>query len=187
HSMLSQVQAPVTYLSTHMRAPGMWQLLAQAHATLPQLNEHLTELFELEADDAVSALELALAIHERGIDRLHAHFGSVATAVARVAALLTGAQYSFTAHAKDIFHESVDPQAMRHRLADASSVVTVSDYNVDYLQRTYGAAADRVARIYNGLDLHRFSYAAPQERPRVVLGVGRLVEKKGFVEHIEAT
>jgi colanic acid/amylovoran biosynthesis glycosyltransferase len=39
----------------------------------------------------------------RGISHLHAHFGTVATTVARLAAALAGIGYSFTAHAKDIY------------------------------------------------------------------------------------
>jgi hypothetical protein len=42
---------------------------------------------------------------------------------------------------------------MRRKLSDAAKVITVSDYNLEYLQQTYGAAAARVQRIYNGLDL----------------------------------
>src|SRR5699024_11535278 len=121
----------------------------------------LGDLLELEADDAVAALELAMTVQEHGLVHLHAHFASVATAVARVAAAITGIGYSFTAHAKDIFHESVDPVALERRLADATSVVTVSDYNLAHLQRTFGGAADRVHRVYNGLDLSRFGYRAP--------------------------
>ncbi|WP_277050747.1 glycosyltransferase [Ruania albidiflava] len=186
HETLSQVRAPVSYLSRHVRAQGLWERLQRAHQVFPGLATHLGDLLELEADDAVAALELAMTVQERGLVQLHAHFASVATAVARVAAAITGIGYSFTAHAKDIFHESVDPVALERRLADATSVVTVSDYNLAHLQRTFGAAADRVHRIYNGLDLSRFDYRPPAGRDRVVVGVGRLVEKKGFGHLLDA-
>ncbi|HLS63606.1 MAG TPA: colanic acid biosynthesis glycosyltransferase WcaL, partial [Ruania sp.] len=130
HETLSQVRAPVSYLSRHVRAQGLWERLERAHQVFPGLTTHLGDLLELEADDAVSALELAMLVQERGLVHLHAHFASVATAVARVAAAIAGIEYSFTAHAKDIFHESVDPVALRRRLADARCVVTVSDYNL---------------------------------------------------------
>lgn len=130
HETLSQVRASVTYLSTHVRAQGLWERLREAQPALPELRRRLPDLLELEADDAVSAIELAMLIRERGITRLHAHIGSVATAVARAAASISGIEYSFTAHAKDIFHESVEPDALRQRIADACRVVTVSDYNV---------------------------------------------------------
>jgi colanic acid/amylovoran biosynthesis glycosyltransferase len=43
-----------------------------------------------------------------------------------------------------------------------------------------------VRRVYNGLDLDRFPYRDPRERPPRVVGIGRLVEKKGFGVLVEA-
>ena len=39
-----------------------------------------------------------------------------------MAARITGTEYSFTAHAKDIFHESVDQDALDAKLRDAAAV-----------------------------------------------------------------
>jgi len=186
HESLAEVRASVTYLQSEAKPHEAWQLLGQGVAELPGLREHLADLFTLPQRDAAGAVQLALEVRRRGLDHLHAHFGSIATDVARVSAGLAGIGYSFTAHAKDIFHSSVDPAALRTKLADASGVVTVSDYNHRYLQTTYGAAADRVVRIYNGLDLDRFRFASPEDRPPVVVGVGRLVEKKGFTHLVDA-
>jgi glycosyltransferase involved in cell wall biosynthesis len=65
-------------------------------------------------------------------------------------------------------------------------VVTVSDFNLEYLCRTYGHAARRVRRLYNGLDLERFPFREPRDRPARIVAVGRLVEKKGFAILLEA-
>jgi colanic acid/amylovoran biosynthesis glycosyltransferase len=186
HESLAEVRAAVTYLATDAKPLDAWELLREGRAQLPQLGEHLADLLALPHRDAVGAVQLALEVRRRGIGHLHAHFGSIATDVARVSARLAGVGYSFTAHAKDIFHSSVDPDALRAKLADASSVVTVSDYNRGFLQTTYGDAADHVVRIYNGLDLERFGFSSPKDRPAVVVGVGRLVEKKGFIHLIDA-
>jgi glycosyltransferase involved in cell wall biosynthesis len=91
-----------------------------------------------------------------------------------------------TAHAKDIFHESVRPEDLRRKLQDAAATVTISDYNLDYLRDTYGPAAEGVRRIYNGLELERFPYKEPRGRVPEIVAVGRLVEKKGFADLIEA-
>jgi colanic acid/amylovoran biosynthesis glycosyltransferase len=128
----------------------------------------------------VQAVRLAELVRERGIGHLHAHFASVATTVARLASLLSGVPYSFTAHAKDIYHESVDAEDLRRKLADAHHVVTVSDYNLAHLRETYGPDADRVQRVYNGLDLSDAAWSDPVGRAPLVVAVGRLVEKKGF-------
>ena len=45
---------------------------------------------------------------------------------------------------------------------------------------TFGADRAKVDRVYNGLDLGQFRYQAPKDRPATILGVGRLVEKKGI-------
>jgi len=99
---------------------------------------------------------------------------------------MAGITYSFTAHAKDIFHESVDREHLRRKLEDAATVVTVSNFNLKYLCRKYPGAAGHLVHIDNGLDLDQFVYSDPDERQALVLGVGRLVEKKGFEYLVEA-
>jgi colanic acid/amylovoran biosynthesis glycosyltransferase len=62
--------------------------------------------------------------------------------------------------------------------------VTVSDFNVTHLR---GAApAARVQRVYNGLHLERFPFSAPADRAARILAVGRLIEKKGFGDLVDA-
>jgi len=131
-------------------------------------------------------MQLACHVRQLGIEHLHAHFATIATTTARIAAAMAGITYSFTAHAKDIFHESVDPQVLRAKLADAAAVITVSEYNVQYLRANYGAAADRVVHIDNGLDLTEFPYSQPVDRSPLIFAVGRLIEKKGFTHLISA-
>lgn len=187
HGSLADVRAPVTYLNHRgMRAADLWALLRQATSRFARMPEVLDQFAAEDASDAAQALELATLVDDAGLTHLHAHFGSVATTVARLASLLTGVPYTFTAHAKDIFHEEVDGDDLRRKLVDAASCVTVSDFNVAHLRATQGAAADRVVRIYNGLDLHRFPYARPDERDQAIVSVGRLVEKKGFTDLVAA-
>lgn len=75
---------------------------------------------------------------------------------------------------------------LQRHLRDAAQVITVSDYNVAYLQEQYGEDAAYVHRIYNGLDLAHFPYRAPTLRPRRIVAVGRLVKKKGFADLVTA-
>jgi colanic acid/amylovoran biosynthesis glycosyltransferase len=180
HAALAQLRAPVTYLPTTSSASEAWRQLRTARSSRQAITAHLDELLAAEAGDAVQAVRLAELVRERGLTHLHAHFASVATTVARLASLLSGVPYSFTAHAKDIYHESVEPEDLRRKLADAHHVVTVSDYNLAHLRETYGADADRVHRVYNGLDLREAAWSDPADRAPLVVAVGRLVEKKGF-------
>jgi colanic acid/amylovoran biosynthesis glycosyltransferase len=186
HESLAEVRAPVAYMPNQVKPQELWDLLGEGLDALPRLSVNLPDVLALPVTDAAGAVQLAMMVRRLGITHLHSHFGSVATDVARVAARLSGVDYSFTAHAKDIFHSGVDPQSLRRKLAEASVVVTVSDYNLRYLQTTYGAAAHRVVRVYNGLDLDRFPFTSPARRARVVVGVGRLVEKKGFSHLLDA-
>lgn len=187
HETLAHVRAPVTYLpAAGVKAADFWAAIEGAGTELPGLWASLEKARGESTRDVYQALVLARAVRARGITHLHAHFGSVATTVARLASHFARVPYSFTAHAKDIFHESVRPDDMRRKLSDAAAVITVSDYNLRYLQGRYGLAAARVRRIYNGLDLQRFPYTPPTERPRLIVAVGRLVEKKGFADLVDA-
>lgn len=186
HEALAEVRAPVHYLSHgSVRGADLWERLREAGTRWSRLTDHLPDLLALEVEDAIQALELAVLVQERGIEHLHAHFASVATTVARVAAAVAGVTYSFTAHAKDIFHEGVDPADLEAKLADAHHVVTVSDYNLRHLRTLFPLATSRLHRVYNGLDLVRFT-PVPATRRAGVVAVGRLVEKKGFDVLVDA-
>ena len=162
-----------------------WQLLTKAHATLPAFDANAALAENHSAATIGQAAVLALKIHERGIRHLHAHFGTQAATIARLAARFAGVTYSITAHAKDIYHEYSEPVNLARKIADAAFTITVSDYNLAHLREQYPAEAP-VYRIYNGLDLEQFPYHAPENRPPHLLAVGRLVEKKGFPDLIDA-
>lgn len=122
-----------------------------------------------------------------GLDLLHAHFASGSASVARYASLLSGIPFSFTAHAKDIYANDVDVGRLRRLLSESRLVVTVSDANRDYLRSLRPDA--RIRRVYNGVDLGCFPLrdGPPRDgRPPLVLHVGRLVEKKGLSDLLEA-
>ncbi len=182
HPDLGEVCAPVTYLpSAGIKAADLWVALRGTEGAA----ELLDDPDAVDPRDALQAALLAREVRARGIDHLHAHFASAAGVVARLAARIAGVTYSLTAHAKDIFHEDVDRDGLARRLADARAVVTVSDFNVDHLRELAPAAARGVHRVYNGLDLRRFAFADGR-RSREIVAVGRLIEKKGFGDLVEA-
>jgi glycosyltransferase involved in cell wall biosynthesis len=121
------------------------------------------------------------------VDAMHAHFASSAARVAYYVNQLIGVPYSFTAHAKDIFHQEVKPDSLREKIANARFVVTVSDFNRGYLQDLMNGRPGDIRRLYNGIDLTRFRPDPDVRRePNLILSVGRLVEKKGFDDLIRA-
>lgn len=186
HAALAKVQSPVFQIA---RAGSKATLVLDE---LREHGQHLPQLWDVvqnsgaNAEDLLQAARLSRAIVDRGIVHLHAHFGTVATVVARLASKITGVSYSFTAHAKDIFHEIVEENVLRKKLADAAGVITVSQFNVAYLKEKYSNAADTVKLIYNGLDLDEFRFETEGDRPPLILAVGRLVEKKGFSYLLDA-
>lgn len=198
HSELAKVKAPVIYLPRTSNASKMWSQLAEAaqHDDGPQQQPALSagiarampELLQNDYDDAVQSVLLAQAAREHGVTHLHAHLATVATTVARLAGQISGLPYSFTAHAKDIFHEDIDETALEKKLADAHHAITISEYNFADLRRRFPAASSQLHLVRNGLNLDRFPYEPQRSSgpiPRI-LAVGRLVEKKGFSVLIDA-
>ncbi|MGF1488541.1 MAG: glycosyltransferase [Prochloraceae cyanobacterium] len=197
--IIAKVRSPVNYLylptetwmpealaSQALKGTILWATLQEANQILTDFGTILETARGEEVRNVYQAVLLALLVKRKGITNLHAHFGTMATTVTRLAANFAGVPYTFTAHAKDIFHETVQPEDLRRKLNDAAAVVTVSDYNLNYLRQKYGLAAERVHRIYNGLDLKRFPYIAPEKRQMRIVSVGRLIEKKGFADLIAA-
>ena len=185
--LLARVRAPVRYLPSEGRRPAdFWAALQEARQLMPAAWTALDAARGEAAGEVHQALVLAVEVRRRGIQHLHAHFATSAATVARLAARMAGVPFTFTAHAKDIYHEDVRPDDLHRKLTEAAAVVTVSDFNLAYLRDTYGPAAAGVRRVYNGLDLDRFPYRDPRARPPRVVAVGRLVEKKGFDVLVEA-
>lgn len=195
HPELARVQAPVIHIGRPSSSTRLWTALAQGAAD-PQLaqgmSEVLPELLQHGHDDAVQAVEVARQARAHGVTHLHAHFASVATTVARLAGRMAGLPYSFTAHAKDIFHEDVQEEDLRRKLADAHHAITISGYNLEHLRTRFPESTQTLRLVRNGLDLDRFPFQPrqhtqnPDDGPARLLAIGRLVEKKGFSLLVEA-
>jgi colanic acid/amylovoran biosynthesis glycosyltransferase len=185
---LARVRAPVTYLpgARSVRGRDLLRAMQSVDEAMPGRLELDRLLRASDPRTLLQGLELALEVHRQGIGHLHAHFATSPAAVAAVAADVAVVGFSFTAHAKDIFHDDVDPHALGDLLRSADAVVTVSDFNVADLRRRFGPAADGVRRVYNGLDLELFPAEPATRAADRILAVGRLVEKKGFDVLIDA-
>ena len=134
------------------------------------------------------ALWLRRRTRELGISHLHVHFATESAVTAHLLQALGGPSYSITAHAKDIYRSTVDDRLLGRLIQHSAFTVTVCDANVEHLAGLVGdAAMERVRRLYNGIDLEHFLPPVGEREPRHVLGVGRLVAKKGFDVLLQAS
>jgi glycosyltransferase involved in cell wall biosynthesis len=207
HHYLEQLQARVIYLpGTRDTARiclgdavgGAKPAGIRLESVLPRGSEPLPGLLAgkspVEATHLVQqAGVLASLAAVAGVEHLHAHFASNATLVSLLASRISGIPFSFTAHARDIYHTYTDKQTddtiRAARIREAAFVATVSDYNRRHLQELVSRnhRCD-IRRLYNGIDQSRFNGGKKQgtHDPFRFVGVGRLVEKKGFGYLVDA-
>lgn len=133
----------------------------------------------------VVATALARHVQRERIDHLHAHFAAMPAQAAWTVARLTGATYSVTAHAHDVF---IHRLGLRTRLRDAAFAVAISDFHHTLLT-TLGADPRRTPTIRMGIDVETYAYRprvrAAGEPPHIVM-VSSFREYKGHRYLIEA-
>ena len=125
-----------------------------------------------------------------GVRHVHTHFAGLAARTAWWIRQFYGLSYSFTGHANDLFcPDEATGLKLPRLIQDASAVIAVSDYTAAWLRENHPAAARRIHRVYNGLDLDpitRATAGTPKLTPPLIFSVGRLIEKKGFDDLIRA-
>jgi glycosyltransferase involved in cell wall biosynthesis len=129
---------------------------------------------------------LAEDMQRDGIEHVHAHFvGNPATA-AWVIQRLTGIKYSVTAHAYELFQ---DNEFLKTRVRAARFIVTISQFNADFLFRFCSGVTPPIAVVRAGIVLEDFPYRErrlPPTGPIQALAVGSLIEHKGHRLLLEA-
>ncbi len=113
------------------------------------------------------------------IDVLHAHFSDMAAHTAMLMSKKLGIPFTFTGHAVDIF---VNPnkKALQQRMELASAIITISQYNRDYLHEITGVDKDKIHVVRACSNLAKLKFVKSNPEPFRILTIGRLVEKKGI-------
>ncbi|BCM90739.1 putative teichuronic acid biosynthesis glycosyltransferase TuaC [Abditibacteriota bacterium] len=115
-----------------------------------------------------------------GFDHVHAGWANHLALVAQSAAKRTNIPWSFSAHARDLWVEGGDLKA---KLASAKFATSCTLAGTRELQK-FGS---NVIYAPHGLELNHYKFKPWKPRERVhIVGVGRLVEKKGWFDAYEA-
>jgi len=166
YNLIQAVKAPGTYL----------QAIAMAFRRFLRTRKSATIKHLLQAGYLVQKL-----LPGSAVVHLHAHFAHSPTSVAMFASRLSGLDFSFTGHAKDIY--TSHPVQLQEKMAKARFVVTCTEYNRRHLLQILDNGHTDVYRIYHGIDLNLFSNGATRKRPQPpyqFVTVARLVPKKGL-------
>ncbi len=132
------------------------------------------------------AVHVGLRLQEAGIGHVHAHFAGMAARTAFWIAKFFPITFSFTAHANDIFAPRNFEIGLDKLIQAARVIITETDYSVKFLRERFPERADRIHRIYNGLNLAEFGRADFSSTPPLIVAIGRLIAKKGFANLIRA-
>ena len=131
---------------------------------------------------------IASRIRGSGARHVHAQHADYLADAALAAARYLGLPFSFTGHANDLY---TNPGRLDEKIRVARFVSTCTAFNERWLVTRcagIGIPPSRIARVYHGVDLERFTArpagaAVPAGR---LVSIGRLKEKKGFPDLLQA-
>jgi glycosyltransferase involved in cell wall biosynthesis len=207
---VDQVQAPVQYLDEDIQPRSLRNMLNEnAQIAWLHFKGYLRSLVYIAANNGIDEgytasnrwecflqavhLIYRLVLNERRtgkkIDHLHAHFAHDPALIAYLVHSISGIPYSFTAHARDLFQ--VPEKVLTDRIREARAVITCCRANLDYLNQMAPSERSKFSLIYHGVNLKDFqplsiSDGGAAPKGPLILSIGRLVEKKGFQDLLQA-
>ncbi len=191
HEYLRNLRAPIHYapdsqeldkLARKAKRSGRWpKELVAAHERKygPQYKA------ALRARNALFFVEL---FERERVPHFHVHFANRAAHTAMFVKAISGIPFSITAHGQDFMSDLGNDELLRELCATAEFAGAETNYSRDLLRARCPESANKIFRVYNGLDLSRFRLAEPKRSGRKIrlLSVGRLVPFKGFDVLIDA-
>jgi glycosyltransferase involved in cell wall biosynthesis len=207
---VEQIRAPVHYLDAAIRPRRFWNLLTEhIEVARRHFKGYIHSLFYLSSNRSIDQgyvannrwtcflqavylsylLTLKEQRAEKKIDHLHAHFAHDPTLIAYLVHCIKGISFSFTTHARDLYQ--TPEKVLSDRIRRATAVITCCSANLEYLNRIAPSQTSKFFLIYHGVNLTDFQPARTLSMESdthlpLILSVGRLVEKKGFQDLLQA-
>jgi glycosyltransferase involved in cell wall biosynthesis len=117
------------------------------------------------------------------IELIHGHFATRAKLSAALTGKYLNVPVTVTGHAADIFVK--DPDWLKIILNRMDHVITISEYNSDYLTNNIGICTP-VDSIHLGVDVKKFTPHNQDGMTQTIVSVSRLTEKKGLMYNLRA-
>jgi glycosyltransferase involved in cell wall biosynthesis len=196
HEYIARLRAPIHYAPPQ----EILKILQREAKRTHKWPRHLVEQHEsrygpvAKAEQrARNALHFAELFERSGVDHVHVHFANRAAHTALFLKEISSIPFSVTAHGQDFMKDLGSNDLLREICAAAEFVAAETDYSRDLLRERCPDSAAKIHRVYNGIDLERFSAPSIETaRPAVapyrsrIVSVGRLVAFKGFDDLIDA-
>lgn len=120
---------------------------------------------------------------EQQVDFLHAHFADINFLYAACMSEWSGIPFGVTTHRYDLLEEPLGKDGTAQLYQSAHAVVTISEFNRQFMQHQYSLSADRIHIVHCGIATDRFAFIPRTQRangsPFRLLNVGRLAPQKG--------
>jgi glycosyltransferase involved in cell wall biosynthesis len=192
HALHREIEAPVLYLPEYLYQEPLrvlrawWRMRRTPHYRATRAS-WLSDLWRDRTPNRVRRFGQALVLAAEmpaDIGVIYAHYAHTPASVARYAAALSGRRWCLSAHAKDIW--TTPAWELREKLFDCQWTTTCTAGHAAHLRAL--APDAEIMLTYHGLDPRRFPAQArglgpdgsDPARPVCLLGVARLVPKKGL-------
>lgn len=130
------------------------------------------------------AIDICRMIKQLQPDHIHTHFAWGNAFIAMYVSKLLGVPFSVTAHASDIFGLNYsESERLQYLLKNTNKVITISQFNKDYLINNNLCSEEKLVVIHCGIFLDRFKFTQYHQHEKVFKIItlpSGFVESKGF-------
>ncbi|MFC7041694.1 glycosyltransferase family 4 protein [Halonotius sp. GCM10025705] len=132
------------------------------------------------------SIHYLVRINKSDTEHIHAHWANMPTTIAYlISTCVDDISYSFTGHAWDIHSNQIDQEFLDIKIKQAEYVITCTKYNKKYLDELQSNETP-IYINYHGVVPDKYHSNRKSEKQTYFVAGGRLVEKKGFKELIQA-